>query len=53
MLILNGEPFSCGRSAFFDHDLARSEQTAKIFVRIVVAQQEFLARLDTGAAWSV
>ena|SRR6202035_4047188 len=53
MLELRGEAFSCGRSTFLDHDPARNEPTAKIFVRIQVGEHEFLARLDTGAAWSV
>jgi Aspartyl protease len=53
MLTLNGEAFSCGRSTFRDHDPGRSEPTAKVFIRIRLGQIEFLARLDTGAAWSV
>lgn len=53
MLTLNGAAFSCGRSTFLDHDAARSEPTAKIFIRIRLGQEELLARLDTGAAWSV
>jgi hypothetical protein len=54
MLRLNEEAFSCGRSVFLDHDPAQREPTAKVFVWVSVAGlQPQLARLDTGAAWSV
>jgi hypothetical protein len=55
MLKLAGDDFTRGRAKFFDHSPDRTETTAKVFVKIALADFSFpvLAQLDTGAAWSV
>jgi hypothetical protein len=54
LLELGGHVFATGRSRYLDSD-RRKEATPKIFVKILPGELPFplLARIDTGAAWSV
>lgn len=51
----DGVPFTRGWSAYFDHDTATREPTAKIFVRVQPdgLDSPILAQLDTGAPWTI
>jgi hypothetical protein len=47
-----GDHFVQGRSKFVDR-AGSTEPTAKVYVRVLLANLPYLAQLDTGAAWSV
>lgn len=55
MLILDGVPFTSGRSSFLDRHPRFPESTAKIFVEIRLAGLvgTWIAQVDTGAAYSI
>jgi hypothetical protein len=55
MLKLGGAAFTQGRSKFLDYHQDAPEETAKIFVRLLMGDlpSAVIAQLDTGAAWSV
>jgi hypothetical protein len=55
MLILDGEPFTSGRSRFFDQHPRFAEPTAKVFVQVEIPGYDgpLLAQVDTGAAYSI
>jgi len=55
MLKLDGFDFTQGCSIYVDHRRDAPEPTAKIFVRLLVGENDTVvyAQLDTGAAWSV
>jgi hypothetical protein len=50
-----GEGFASGRSKFSDQFPGWGEPTAKIYVKVRFADldEDHLAQLDTGAAWSI
>jgi hypothetical protein len=54
MLLLDGEPFTSGRSKFFDHHPRFMEPTAKVFVKVELPGYvgPLMAQVDTGAAYS-
>ena len=55
MLILNGEPFTSGRSRFLDRHPRFPEPSAKVYVQVEFAGLEgtWIAQVDTGAAYSI
>jgi len=54
ILKLDGDDFSCGRSAFFDKDPSQPDADAKVFVKVRFGELPTqLALLDTGSTWSV
>lgn len=55
MLILDGEPFTSGRSRFLDLHPRFPEPTSKVFVKISFSglDETWIAQIDTGAAYSI
>jgi len=55
MLILDGEPFTSGRSRFFDQHPRFPEPGAKVFAQVKFAGLggTWIAQVDTGAAYSI
>jgi hypothetical protein len=55
MLILNGEPFTSGRSRFLDQHPRFPEPSAKVFVQVkfLGLVGTWIAQVDTGAAYSI
>ena len=55
MLILDGEPFTSGRSRFFDQHPRFPEPSAKVFVQVKFAglAGTWIAQVDTGADYSI
>jgi len=55
MLILDGEPFTSGRSRFLDQNPRFPEPGAKVFVQVKLTglAGTWIAQVDTGAAYSI
>ena len=49
----NGSVFARGRSRYLDQELDRSSKTPSIYIQIEFNGRRVLAKLDTGAAWSM